>query len=413
MVKKEITLKAILFAAWLVAMPLLAAAAMPPSVPGKSIQSPTPITSLEALARYLRDTPAGDSPLDKLPAGARKRFLAGLEFGSKGLGGFDPSDLQAELDDAQIRQVLILFGVENYASQFHGAQSAHRTCALSSDCPESWIERRFDRFNEQELSIMHQHIPDQTKGRKLASVYRKLFAAEQTSDKLKVVSDRDLKLLYRAVNTTLFWSSKATFMHDMANDLDELQRRGMASAADVMQLRDSLVTNRLFATADALAGKYPAAKLQPLPALQDRVKPSYQGPTLLTVNPSGTVMRRRPFDINAPIQIVVVAGCHFAADAARDIHADPVLDRIFKQHAVWLGSQSEKLDDVSEWNREHPDQPMNIAWQASEWSMLDSWAMPTFYIFQHGKLVDKFSGWSKEMEPQQLRAALRQVGLLD
>ncbi|OOG60034.1 hypothetical protein [Rhodanobacter sp. C03] len=399
-------MKLVLLAAWFVAIPMLAAA-------GQTIQTPAPITSTEALARYLRDTPAGDSPLDKLPTGAKKRFLSSLEFGSKGLGGFDTSDLQAELDDAQIHQVLLLFGAESYASQLHGAPSAHRTCAIPSDCPESRIERRFDRLNELEHSLDRQRIPDQEKGRKLASAYRKLFAAEQTPDELKIVSNSDLKLLYRAADTASLWSSEAVFLRDMASDHDELQRRGMTTAADVMRLHAKLVTKRQFAEADALASKYPAAELRPLPALQDRVKPNHQGPTLLTVNPLGTVMQRRPFDIDAPVQIVVVAGCHFAADAARDIHADPALDRIFKQHAIWLGSQNEKLGDVSEWNREHPGQPMNIAWQDSEWSMLDSWAMPTFYIFQHGKLVNKFSGWSHETEPRQLRAALHQVGLLD
>ncbi|WP_449429053.1 hypothetical protein [Rhodanobacter umsongensis] len=399
-------MKLVLLAAWFVAIPMLAAT-------GQAIQTPAPITSAEALARYLRDTPAGDSPLDKLPAGARRRFLSGLVFGSKGLGGFDTSDLEEELDDAQIRQVLLLFGAESYASQLHGAPPAHRTCAIPSDCPESRIEQRFDRFNELEHSLDHQHIAEQEKGRKLVHTYRKLFAAEQAPDKLRTVSNSDLRLLYRAVDTTTSWSSDAVFLRDMASDLDELQRRGMTTTADLMRLHDKLVTRRQFEEADALASRYPAAKLQPLPTLQDQVGPNHQGPTLLTVDPHGTVMQRHPFDIDAPIQIVVVAGCHFAADAAHDIHADPVLDRIFKQHAVWLGSQSEKLDDVSEWNHEHPDQPMNIAWQNSEWSMLDSWAMPTFYIFQHGKLVNKFSGWSQETEPRQLRAALRQVGLLD
>lgn len=56
---------------------------------------------------------------------------------------------------------------------------------------------------------------------------------------------------------------------------------------------------------------------------------------------------------------------------------------------------------------------MHIAWQDTEWTMLDSWTMPTFYIFRRGKLVNRFAGWSKETGPQQLRAALRDVRRLD
>ena len=174
-----------------------------------------------------------------------------------------------------------------------------------------------------------------------------------------------------------------------------------------------LVTAREFAAADALAGNHPAAGLLTLPTLREQVKPDHDGPSMLTLSANQKELLHRPFDLHGPVQIVVVAGCHFAADAARDIHADPALDRIFTRHALWLGSQSENIDDVRQWNRDHPGQSMNIAWRDSEWQMLDSWAMPTFYLFRNGRLVTPFGGWARETGTQQLRAALRQAGLLD
>src|SRR5690606_4178870 len=61
---------------------------------------------------YLRRHAASGepTPLDAFSPGARERFLSDLVWGSKGLGGFNRSDLAEELDDDQIRAVLGLFG---------------------------------------------------------------------------------------------------------------------------------------------------------------------------------------------------------------------------------------------------------------------------------------------------------------
>ena len=75
----------------------------------------TPITSQAQLQRYLHDTPPGASPLDKLSPGGRKRFLAQLGFGRKGLGGFSVDDLVNELTHPQIVRVMALFDSQQYA----------------------------------------------------------------------------------------------------------------------------------------------------------------------------------------------------------------------------------------------------------------------------------------------------------
>ncbi|MGH8370041.1 MAG: hypothetical protein ACRESC_03575, partial [Gammaproteobacteria bacterium] len=95
--------------------------ATPPSK-SKTAHSLLPIRSETDLQRYLRETPPGKSPLDLLPRGAKKRFLGTLVFGRHGLGGFTGEDLQANLTDAQIHQVLNLFGSEalSYAKLMHG-----------------------------------------------------------------------------------------------------------------------------------------------------------------------------------------------------------------------------------------------------------------------------------------------------
>ncbi|MGH8216711.1 MAG: hypothetical protein ACREPZ_13595 [Rhodanobacteraceae bacterium] len=56
---------------------------------------------------------------------------------------------------------------------------------------------------------------------------------------------------------------------------------------------------------------------------------------------------------------------------------------------------------------------MNVARRNCDWHKLDSWAIPTFYVFRHGKLVDQWNGWPASTGMQPLREHLRRNGLLN
>ena len=132
-------------------------------------------------------------------------------------------------------------------------------------------------------------------------------------------------------------------------------------------------------------------------------------PTALSVDVAAHTMKRDAFDLSTPLRIVVVASCHFSQDAARAIEADSRLRPLFVRHAVWLAGENETFGEVEEWNKAFPDQPIHIAWKDSEWSMLDSWGMPTFYVFRHGRLAGKFIGWHGL---ESLRQSLKKAGAL-
>lgn len=135
--------------------------------------------------------------------------------------------------------------------------------------------------------------------------------------------------------------------------------------------------------------------------------------TALTVAADGRSMHRQAFDLSAPLSIVIVASCHFSKDAARAIRADPQLRTLFARYAVWLADQGESIDSARDWNREFPDQPIHIAWRDEDWPRINSWAMPTFYVFRHGHLVEKWSGWPADTGMQTLRDKLHEAGLLN
>lgn len=381
-----------------------------------------PITSKAALIRYLHDTPPGASPLDRLSTGGRKRFLASLKFGADGLGGMETDDPSRELTHPQIVRLYALFGVESSArgegltpekqaiiQHERVADARARGCAITT-CPESEIEQHYDALvmPREDFSM-----PDAKRFAMDARHYDQLFASYQSPKQLRAASHPDLRLLERAAEYAVFNSPDSIHIAQLQMDLAEMQRRGMTDDTDFADLYRALISSRQFDQAAALARQHPNMGAGTVPTLRQSTTLPQGWPTALTLDAQDHSMIREAFDPAAPLRIVVVASCHFSQDAARAIEADPQLRSLFAKHAIWLADQNDSIDTAADWNREFPDQPIHIAWHDSEWSMLDDWSMPTFYIFEHGKLATEWSGWPHGSGPlQTLRMHLKQAGVL-
>lgn len=377
----------------------------------------TPIRSKAELTRYLQSTSPGSSPLDHISPGGRRRFLGQLDFGQQGLREIPLEDLDSELTHSQIVQVLALFGVEKYATegvtpaeqtrlQRERAQdAAARGCDVET-CAESGVERHYDELILQKTDPS---MPDAERFAIAGQRYDHLFDSSQTPEHLHSLNHTDLRLLKRAVEYAVLYVPSPTHVAQLQRDLAEMQRRGMVEDKDYVRLHQALVASRDFDAANALAGSHPGMDVDTVPTFHKPTSLPREQPTALTVNAKSGTMTRQAFDLSAPLRIVVVASCHFSQDAARAIEADAQLRPIFASDAIWLASQNEYFSSVTDWNREFPDQPIHIAWQNSEWSMLDSWAMPTFYVFRHGRLVKKFSGW---FDIGTLKQSLRDANVL-
>lgn len=377
-----------------------------------------PIDSKAELARYLQQTPGGTSPLDELSPGGRKRFLAQLDFGERGLRGFSFDDPQNELTHPQIVQLFGLFGAEGYArglgvSSARRAQLEHERAAdaaardcLPDKCPESEIEQAYDDF------VLWKPAPTMPDAERLARVgqdYVRLFVRHQSAERLHTLSSPDLRLLQRAADHVVSRLPAPMYIAQLQADLAEMKRRHMVDDADYRGLYRALVARREFASAQLLADQHPGMDVTRLPALRQSAPLPAGWPTLLAIDKPGRSMTRKAVDLSTGLRIVVVASCHFSRDAARAIESDTQLQPLFADHALWLASEGESFDAVVDWNREFPRQPIHVAWRNSEWSMLDSWAMPTFYVFQDGRLSGRFSGWHNL---QTLKQSLREAGAL-
>jgi hypothetical protein len=383
-------------------LPLSALATTAPTAPIKP-----PITSKAELDRYLRETPAGTSPLDALSPGARKRFLAELMFHPHGVG-LSYGEPAAELTHAQMAALYSLFGEQKQAEDLslgltpeqksrreaeREADARARGCAVQA-CPESDVERRFD-----ELSIMAkpdfslpnaQHVAAQVR------LYDRLFGAYQAPERLRQLSALDLRLVTRATEFGLY-AQEAVHVGQLDMDLAEMQRRGMAVDDDYTNLYRLLLSSRQFAKAKALARQHPGMEVGAIPAVSEKLDLQHHWPTALSIDPrQHRAMIRESYDPDLPLRIVAITdeGCHYCEEAASAIQADAGLRRLFAGHALWLASQSNDFDYAMAWNHRFPSQPIRIAWQNSEWPMLDWSALPAFYVFRNGHVVEKFLGWN-------------------
>lgn len=230
---------------------------------------------------------------------------------------------------------------------------------------------------------------------------------------LRSERDGDLKLHWDAVETTAFYSSDDATIDAARRVYDELERRGLADRKATGRMFDFLLKGRRFGAARDFAARHSAAGLAPVP---DFIESATSLPSAWRFDADGGTARRIGIDLH-PLQIVVVAGCHFSADAARDIAGDPVLGPAFVRHARWLSLPpgNEKLDALAEWNREFPQTPMLPIHDRSEWALIPQWAMPTFAVVKDGKVIDSVKGW-RSGEPEfreQLLAMLKRTGLLE
>ncbi len=381
-----------------------------------------PIQSKGDLQRYLESTPIAESPLSRLSPMGRQRFLEDIRFTDRGIGGYGFADLLAELTADEIREVLALFGLRASSGLLNDAREINR-----NDLPSRWpapleptlIGRKFDQLRA--LKDMREDpdvgMTDASRARAVRNGYDRLFGTVTPS--LSAVSDTDLDLLFRAAKIVIDRTNDPKHFDDMNRVLAELQARDLAQKDHYRSMHQALVLVRDFDRADALAMAHPSMKLAAMPAIVDRVPAGFAGPTAWAISPNQYRLVHQAVDLDVPARVVVVAHpfCGFSRQAMEDIESDPVLGPLFAEHARWLAPQSGRLDieQLQQWNREHPVTGVTLTVDTHEWPAIDDWATPNFYFFKDGELTSTVSGWPLDGAGHRAEvvSALGDIGLLE
>lgn len=365
------------------------------ALPAVAATAPTPIRSPADLERHLADA-GPQSPLRALSPGARQRFLAALRFGADGIGGFSVEELDDALTAEDILAVLALFELEAYAPAVRPA-------------PERREPREFISAFEQRFDLLHAAAIHRDPAAVLKA-YQALLGDSDPATLAPTLDAQDRALLYRAMLKALDAEAPDAVADQAARLLTSMHAAGEATGGQVERLFHAYVKRRMFAAADRFAQRFPEVALPALPRYTPAEAPA-AGNAALQVSADGTRMSRVAVDISRGLQIVVVAGCHFARDAAIAIATDPALDQVFREHSTWIAPSDEGLAAAAKWNREFPLRPILIAWSERDWPQITSWAMPTFLLFRDGVLQRSWSGWPADSGLATARAELSAAGI--
>ncbi len=399
----------------LLALPFTALAAQSPDV--GVTRSPTlaipikPITTRAELDTYLRDTPPANSPLSWLTPGAQRRFLGSLVFQERGLGGMSLDDLRYELTREQTYAVLQLFGAQSYALEL-AARSTPRTA--TDDQMVSVLEPAYDQL----LGASGQAAGNAGAVQAISRSYAGGFAPEQTNARMHALGDRDMELLFRAATLAFHATGQPDYLADMRRDVAELERRHEVDRPYASDLYDALLAAHHSDEARTVLAAHPSIERRPPPLMRtfNRIRDNQSSLWIAMLGTHKRELVRFRFNIRAPAQVIVLAstGCHFSADAARDIEADPLLRDLFRGYAQWVAPASEvtAFDAVRDWNQAHPALRLGIAYDNATLPMVERFDTPTFYFLDHGAVVDTVVGWPAGGNLDALRRGLRKINLL-
>lgn len=407
-----------LVAATVIALSIGSAAAEKPSdEPYMPIQSPAD------LQRYLEATPIAESPLSRLSPMGRRRFLEGIHFTPRGIGGYGTADLEYELTAEDIREVLALFGMRASSGLLSDAREVNR-----NDRPSRWpvpqeptvIGLKFYQLRaiERRPEDAAAGLTGDARARAMHDGYDRLFGTAPSS--LAEVSDTDLDLLFRAAEMVIGATNDPGYFSDMDRLLAELRVRNLAQKGHYRSMHRALVLTRSFDRADALARAHPSLEFAATPGIVDEVSPKHVGPTVWAVSPDRYRLVHQALELDVPAMVIVTTHpgrCHFSHEAMTAIESDPVLGPVFAKHAMWVAPQAGSLDIefLQQWNREHPGTEVSLVVDSREWTAIDEWATPTFYFFSNGELAAKVVGWPRGEagHRDEVVAALGEIGLIE
>lgn len=273
------------------------------------------------------------------------------------------------------------------------------------------IAQRAQRVKQ--LAEMRPRPDDMAYATDIRREYEANFSQINKAEDLRAASDTDLTLYWQAVSNTAFYSDDDGVADAAVRVYTELERRGMADARATDRVFNVLLKARRFDAARDFASRHADAALPAVPQFIDTDTGGM--PSAWQFSADGSKAKRIGIDLE-PLQIIVVAGCHFSEDAAREITVDPLLAPVFAHHARWVSLQpgGENLDALAEWNRLYPQAPMLAIHDRSEWALISHWAMPTFAVVKDGQVIDSTRGWSSD-GPEfraQLVELLEHTGLL-
>jgi hypothetical protein len=277
------------------------------------------------------------------------------------------------------------------------------------------IDRRLQLYLKIDKEVGGKY-PTIERAKILEKKYYEIFESNMQHKRLKRTNSKDLNALFYATEHVLFYTLEAKYISDLKYIVEILSNRGKVSYSQLSSLFKSYVSLRMFREAANLKSLHPDLNTENLPELKEFEIKTKSGKTELAISISENILERRIVEFGVGPQIFIVSHpvCHFSQNALVDIFNDVEITQAINGYVKLIAPQDRTLglETFRKWNVEHQSTPMTIVYNRSEWPEIDSWSTPTFYFFNEGILISKFSGWPLEGNKEKLISSLREIGLL-
>jgi hypothetical protein len=252
--------------------------------------------------------------------------------------------------------------------------------------------------------------PIHLRNEQLRKLYAASIAPQQTVGHAATATPADLATLYDAAGFMATTVRDTAYLRDMQLDLSELHRRKLDTDAVYQSMYGALMITRRFPEATTLARRHRSAKLDVLPRLVESSDLRKSGPTELAFSSDGKTLTRQHVNLGKGMSLVIVGGPSDAdtTAAVSAIEADPKLSTTLRGKITLVATPTPNLDAPAflKWNSAHPATPMTLVYRESEWTMINHWTIPTFYVLDHGKVVAVIQDKEPEAVRQKIATAL-------
>lgn len=286
------------------------------------------------------------------------------------------------------------------------------TCMLLSACTaHPGIETRFDHFDLWYDPL--QPDAEWLSPEAISVRFEHDFGRYFEGDVLQRLDTGDLKLLFRATHMTALKSPSPTLTSQLGRIVSTLESRDALQAWQVAYWQQGLLAARQFSEARALRLAHPDVVMPDVPDFTDLA--SGNAPSVLSLsNDAQTVTRTDAALPGSGLVVVFSPGCGFSRRAFAALEKQTSLAELLQTRTVWLHPASGDLDIPAwaAWNRNNPHAPLVEAHAETEWSWIDSWATPTFYVLRNGQVHTKVVGWPGEEQLDVLTHALHSADLV-
>ena len=210
------------------------------------------------------------------------------------------------------------------------------------------------------------------------------------------VTERDA--LFRALKQKSFYLSRAS-------DAIAIEKVGLTLLSDssrrasiVRDVYGELVAARQFERAMSWRDRNKQVDVGSLPSFVDKL-PDDRAPSLWVAQRKNVLERVNAEHTDQLMLVAVVSlNCGFSRAALTQLAARDEFTQKVKGRALWIvpGERSLDFERIAKWNGDNPSLQLSLVHKEQDWTFVDDWSTPTFYIMHEGKVVDRVVGWPRD-----------------